>query len=86
MKSEVVINGRTISPDHPPYVIAEMSANHNGSFDRAIEILQSAKQAGADAVKLQTYTADTMTIDHDGPEFELTEGRKGLNAVNVKLA
>ena len=75
MKSEVVIDGRTISPDHPPYVIAEMSANHNGSFERAIKILQSAKQAGAEAVKLQTYTADTMTIDHDGAEFKLTKGQ-----------
>lgn len=74
MTLSITINGRKIGPDHPPYVIAEMSGNHNGEIARAFKILEVAKNAGADAVKLQTYRADTITIDHDGPEFLVKGG------------
>jgi len=70
----ISIAGRKIGPGEPPYIIAEMSANHNGSLDRALAIVEMAKASGADAIKLQTYKADTITIDHDGPEFLLNEG------------
>jgi pseudaminic acid synthase len=68
------IDGRVIGPDQPPYIIAELSANHNGSIERAFETIHVAKRCGADAVKLQTYTADTMTIDCDQPDFMIKEG------------
>ncbi len=78
-QKEVVINGRKIGPGHPVYIIAEMSANHNQDFDQAVRILRAAKLAGADAVKLQTYTPDTLTINCKNEYFQiegtLWEGR-----------
>jgi N-acetylneuraminate synthase len=72
--SELKIASRPIGPGHPPYVIAELSGNHNGELARALRLIDVAKEAGADAVKLQTYTADTITIDHDGPGFTIEGG------------
>ena len=68
------IDNRSISNNNPPYIIAELSANHNGSISRAFESILAAKESGVDAVKIQTYTADTMTIDCDREEFQVTGG------------
>lgn len=70
----VTIAGRRIGADAPPYVVAEMSGNHNHDLARAIRIIEAAKASGADAVKLQTYRPDTITIDHHGAEFIVQGG------------
>jgi len=72
--SEIVIDGRKIGAGYPPYVIAELSANHNGKLQKALDTITKAKSCGADAVKLQTYTADTMTIDSDHEDFYIQGG------------
>lgn len=74
MKTHITINGRKIGPGEPTYIIAEMSGNHNQSFERATEMIRAMKEAGADAIKLQTYTPDTITIDSDAPEFRIGKG------------
>ena len=74
MNKEIVIGERTISENAPVFVIAEMSANHLMDFDRAVKIMKAAKDAGADAVKIQTYTPDTITLDSDDPCFQITQG------------
>ncbi len=66
---EIKIGNKTVGENHPAMIVAELSGNHNGDYNRAIEIIHAAREAGADAIKLQTYTADTITIDCDKPWF-----------------
>lgn len=68
------IGNRTIGPDTPPYIIAEMSCNHDGDKEKALQLVKVASECGADAIKLQTYTPDTMTIDCKNKEFTINEG------------
>ena len=68
------IDGKVINEKNKPFIIAELSGNHNGSIDRAITLINEAKIAGVDAVKLQTYTPDTITLNHDAPQFRLNGG------------
>lgn len=72
--SNIVIAGRSIGADYPPYVIAELSANHNGKLETALRIIEEAKRAGADAVKLQTYKPDTITLNCDSEDFKIHGG------------
>ena len=74
LNSTITLAGHKIGNDEPVYIVAEMSANHLKDYDRALRILHAAKEAGADAVKLQTYTADTITIDSDKEYFQLKRG------------
>lgn len=70
----IEIAGRMIGVNYPPYVIAELSANHNGRFDTALRIIEEAKKAGADAIKLQTYKPDTITLNYDSDDFKIKGG------------
>ncbi len=70
----ISIAGRKIGIDEQPYIIAELSANHNGKLDTAVKIIEEAKKCGADAIKLQTYTADTITLNCDSADFKINGG------------
>ena len=74
MNKEISIGNHRISKDGPVFIVAEMSANHNMDFDRAVSIMRAAKEAGADAVKIQTYTADTITLNCEDSCFQITQG------------
>jgi hypothetical protein len=76
--AEVRAGSHRIGAGHPPFVIAEMSGNHNGDLDRALAIVDAVADSGAQALKIQTYTADTITIDADGPAFRV-EDAHGLS-------
>ncbi|MEC1665947.1 pseudaminic acid synthase [Bacillus mojavensis] len=71
--NEINIDGRSIGPHHPPFIIAEMSGNHNQSLERAFHIIEAAAKAGAHALKIQTYTADTMTLNIDTKDFKIED-------------
>ena len=79
----ISINGRKIGDAHPPFVIAEMSGNHNRSLNRALEIVEAAAASGAHALKLQTYTADTMTLDIDQGEFFISDESSPWKGVSL---
>jgi pseudaminic acid synthase len=84
MNQVIKIKNKFIGGNNPCYIIAEMSANHAGDFNRAKEIIHSAKESGADCIKIQTYTADTMTIDSDKEYFQIKQGTwKGENLYNL---
>lgn len=74
MNKQIKFGNHIISEDSPTFIIAEMSANHLMDYDRAVAVMKAAKDAGADAVKIQTYTADTITLDCDDPCFQITQG------------
>src|SRR5437773_2202728 len=82
----IEIADRKIGPKHPPFIIAEMSGNHNQSLERALQIVEAAAKSGAHAIKLQTYTADTMTLDLDENEFYISDSGslwKGTSLYNL---
>ena len=76
----IELDGRKIGDGHAPYIVAELSANHGGNIEQAYTVMREAKSCGAHAVKLQTYTPDTMTLNSQLPDFQINEGLwKGYN-------
>ena len=76
---QVKIGDKILGKGHPTFIVAEMSGNHGGSLERALEIVRAAKITGADAIKLQTYTADTITLKSNKDDFTLSSDSPNLN-------
>ena len=83
MKQDILIGHHAIGDGHPPFVIAEMSGNHNQSLDRALKIVEAAAKTGAHALKIQTYTPDTMTLDLDEREFHIADAGSLWNGTSL---
>lgn len=83
MKEIKIGSHRIIGPQHKPFIIAEMSGNHNQSLERALEIVEAAAKAGADAIKIQTYTADTMTLNIEKQDFKISDDGSLWNGKNL---
>ena len=84
MSMNFEIGKRRISKKHPPYIVAEISANHNGDIKNAFKIIEMAKRCGADAVKIQTYTPDTITLKSNKDEFIILIGNIKINKIKDK--
>ncbi|QAS52152.1 pseudaminic acid synthase [Halobacillus litoralis] len=80
---DIKVQSKQIGADHPPFIIAEMSGNHNQSLERALEIVEQAAASGAHALKIQTYTADTMTLDHKGKDFQIKDSESLWNGKSL---
>ena len=83
MNNQIHIGPRTIGPDCPPFIIAEMSGNHNQSLDRALEIVDQAAASGAHALKLQTYTADSITLNLNTSDFQISDVASPWHGANL---
>ena len=83
MNKNFTIGSRQVGADAPVFIVAEMSANHLQDYNRALEILHAAKEAGADAIKLQTFTPDTITLDCDDPCFQITREPSGTEPLST---
>lgn len=82
--NKIKLDNVNIGPAFPPYIVAEMSGNHNGDINNAFKIIDSAKNSGANAIKIQTYKADTITLDSDLPDFQINKGLwKGKNLYDL---
>ncbi|MCK1995368.1 pseudaminic acid synthase [Peribacillus muralis] len=81
--NDINFEGRLVGPNHPPFIIAEMSGNHNQSLERALEIVEAAAKAGVHALKIQTYTADTMTINIANKDFKIEDKNSLWNENNL---
>lgn len=81
--TEINVLDKKIGSEHKPFIIAEMSGNHNQSLERALEIVEAAAQSGAHALKIQTYTADTMTLNIEKPDFQIADDKSLWNGQNL---
>ena len=85
MNNQILIGSRPIGRDFPPFIIAEMSGNHNQCLDKALEIVDQAAFSGAHAIKLQTYTADSITLNSSSSDFQISDKNSPWNGANLLI-